>query len=199
MSSTHISTHSVRYVALLQCLNRVRHCNIFKNILKRKQMSVKYSLALMSSKPGDKKAPKLYYAKSQTDGVVEMDDMADEIAYATSLTDGDVLNVLRALIRQLRMQLAAGKCVHMENLGNFQLQLSSKGAATEKEFNASNIRAARIQFRPGKMMKPTTRAEALEFVKVKAISKLKINKPTTDENKPDKPHNGEGEAPDPLT
>lgn len=57
-------------------------------------MSIKYSLALMSTKPGDDTAKKMYYAKAQADGVVTMDEMAEEISYATSLTDGDVLNVL---------------------------------------------------------------------------------------------------------
>ena len=52
-------------------------------------MSVKYSLALMSTKPGDDTAKKMYYAKAQADGVVTMDEMAEEISYATSLTDGE--------------------------------------------------------------------------------------------------------------
>lgn len=81
-------------------------------------MSIKYSLALMSTKPGDDTAKKMYYAKAQADGVVTMDEMAEEISYATSLTDGDVLNVLRALIRQMKVQLAAGKIVKMETSGH---------------------------------------------------------------------------------
>ena len=39
-------------------------------------MSVKYSLALMSTKPGDDTAKKMYYAKAKADGVVTMDEMA---------------------------------------------------------------------------------------------------------------------------
>lgn len=31
-------------------------------------MSIKYSLALMSTKPGDDTAKKMYYAKAQADG-----------------------------------------------------------------------------------------------------------------------------------
>ena len=105
-------------------------------------MSIKYSLALMSTKPGDDTAKKMYYAKAQADGVVTMDEMAEEISYATSLTDGDVLNVLRALIRQMKVQLAAGKIVKMENFGTFQIQVCSTGTETKKEFTANNITAA---------------------------------------------------------
>lgn len=134
-------------------------------------MSVKYSLAYMSSKPGNASAPKMYYAKAQADGVVTMDEMADDIAYATSLTDGDVLNVIRALIRQTRVQLAAGKIVQMENLGSFQIQLSSHGAADQKSFTSANIRRCHIQFRPGKMVAAGTRAEGLTFERVATLPK----------------------------
>lgn len=119
---------------------------------------VNYSLALMSSKPGDDTAPKLLYAKAQASGEVTMDEMAEEISYSTSLTDGDVLNAIRALIKQANKNLADGKIVRLENFGSFQLQLQSEGAETEKKFTSANITGARIQFRPGRPMKAATRA-----------------------------------------
>lgn len=158
-------------------------------------MSVKYSLALMSTKPGDDKAKKMYYAKAQADGVVTMDDMAEEISYATSLTDGDVLNVIRALIRQTKVNLAAGKIVKMENFGTFQIQLCSEGAETKKGFTSSNITAAHIQFRPGKMVKVATRSETLSFTKV--YGKKEVVDDTTDPSNPSEPDGGD-EAPDPT-
>lgn len=121
-------------------------------------MSVNYSLAHMSSKPGDDDAPKLFYAKAQASGEVTMDEMADEIAYSTSLTDGDVLNAIRALIKQVNKNLAAGKIVRLENFGTFQLQLCSEGSETEKKFTSANITGASVQFRPGKPIKAATRA-----------------------------------------
>lgn len=121
-------------------------------------MSVNYSLALMSTKPGNDQAPKKYYAKAQASGEVTMDEMAEQIAYATSLTDGDVLNAIRALIKQTNLHLAAGKIVRLENFGSFQIQLRSEGAETEKKFTTANITDATIQFRPGKPIKAATRA-----------------------------------------
>lgn len=163
-------------------------------ILNLIKMSVNYSLALMSTKPGDKEAKKRYYAKAQADGVVTMDDMAEEISYATSLTDGDVLNVVRALIRQMRVQLAAGKIVKMENFGTFQIQLCSEGTETKKEFTASNITAAHIQFRPGKTVKAATRSEALSFTRVSGKKEVATDDPTD----PTIPDDGGGESPDPT-
>ena len=88
---------------------------------------INYSIAEMKN-PSDKDATPKYYAKMQASGVVDLDDMAEEISYATTLTDGDVLNVLRALIKQMKKNLAAGKIVRMEKFGSFQFQLCSKGA-----------------------------------------------------------------------
>lgn len=162
-------------------------------------MSVNYSLALMSTKPGDDSAKKLYYAKAQADGIITMDEIAEEIAYATSLTDGDVLNVIRALIRQTKVNLAAGKIVKLENFGTFQIQVCSKGTETKKEFTSNNITAAHIQFRPGKMVKVATRAEALSFTKVSGKKEVIVD----DGNDPSDPVNpdgggGGGETPDPA-
>ena len=157
-------------------------------------MSVKYSLALMSSKPGDESAPKKYYAKAQAAGEVTIDEMAEEIAYATSLTDGDVLNVLRAMVRQMKVQLSAGKIVKMENFGTFQIQLCSDGAVTTKEFTPANITAAHIQFRPGKTVKTATRADGLTFVRVPGKKEAALENP-------DEPGGGStgggGDLPDP--
>lgn len=139
-------------------------------------MSVNYSLAYMSSKPHEKDAKKLYYAKAQASGIVTMDEVAEDIAYATSLTDGDVLNAIRALIKQVNKHLAAGKIVKLENFGSFQLQLCSEGAETEAEFNASNITAANIQFRPGNSIKAATRAGdgGLTFKRVPKLAKMQV-------------------------
>lgn len=148
--------------------------------------TVNYSLALMSSKPGVEGAPKLYYAKAQTTGEVTIDEIAEDIAYASSMTDGDVLNAIRGLIKQLTKHLASGKIVRMENFGSFQLQLQSTGAETEQQFTSANITGVSIQFRPGKVIRATTRAGegGLSFHKV---SKLKdtTSSSTTENDTPD--------------
>ncbi|WP_277122623.1 HU family DNA-binding protein [Bacteroides ndongoniae] len=140
-------------------------------------MSVNYSLALMSSEPGNPDGEKKYYAKMQANGEVTMDEMAEDIAYATTLTDGDVLNALRALIKQVNKHLAAGKIVRLESFGSFQLQLQSEGALTEKEFTSANITGASIQFRPGKPIKAATRAGdgGLTFKRVPTLKEAALS------------------------
>lgn len=143
-------------------------------------MSVNYSLALLSTEPGNKTAPKKYYAKAQASGEVTMDEIAEDIAYATSLTDGDVLNAVRALIKQVNKHLAAGKIVRLENFGSFQLQLHSEGADTEEEFTEANITDATVQFRPGRVIRAATRADAggLVFKRVPPLDKQPMGSQT---------------------
>lgn len=150
----------------------------------------------MSTKPGDNTAKKMYYAKAQADGVVTMDEMAEEISYATSLTDGDVLNVIRAVIRQMKKNLSAGKIVKMEQLGTFQVQVSSTGAEEKKDFSTSNISGVNVQFRPGKMVRDVVSTAALSFSRVAGKKEVAAEEPVVPEPNPDE--GGGGETPDPA-
>ena len=149
-------------------------------------MAVNYSLAYLSCKPGEKNPKKKYYAKAQASGEVCIDEIAEDIAYATSMTDGDVLSAIRGLIKQLNRHLAAGKIVRLENFGSFQLQLQSNGTETEKEFTSANITDVSIQFRPGNSIKAATRAGSggLTFHRVPKL-KDAVASGTTDTTEPD--------------
>lgn len=127
---------------------------------------INYSVAKMKN-PRDPDAPEKFYAKMQASGVVDLDAMAEEISYSTTLTDGDVLNVLRALIRQMKKNLMAGKIVKMEKFGSFQFQIRSSGADSEEDFKPSTyIKEVSIQFRPGALVAEAQNLAGLKFKKV---------------------------------
>lgn len=126
---------------------------------------INYSVAAMRN-PMDPEAPHKYYAKMQASGIVDMDDLAEEISYATTLTDGDILNVLRALIKQMKRHLKSGKIVKLEKFGNFQFQICSEGTETEKEFTPACITKVNIQFRPGALLREVQNLDTLTFKKV---------------------------------
>ena len=128
-------------------------------------MSVNYSLVQMKNPQKPTEEPK-FYAKAQASGTVEINEIAEDVAYATSLTDGDVLNVIRALIKQMKKHMSNGRIVKLETLGTFQLQVRSEGAATKKEFTQANIKKTTIQFRPGTLVKDLTNASSLSFTRV---------------------------------
>ena len=161
-------------------------------------MSVNYSLVYMSSEPGNPGGQKKYYARAQSTGEVTLDEIAEDIAYATTLTDGDVLDATRALLTQLNKHLAAGKVVKLENFGTFQLQLHSVGTDTEEEFTAANITGASVQFRPGRSTQAITRAGegGLSFKRVAKLSRSMATD-ATDDNEEDTDEDS-GESPDPI-
>ena len=121
--------------------------------------------------PSEKGTPPKFYAKVQTRGTVNFDSLAEDIAYATTLTDGDVLNVLRALIKQVKKHLADGKIVSLDALGSFQFQISGKGALTEEEYNTNLIQKVRIQYRPGRLVREVQNLTNLQFKKVAPIKR----------------------------
>ena len=67
-------------------------------------MPINYSVFAMKNPQKREEAPK-YYGKVQARGTADFDVLADEIAYATTLTDGDVANVLRASSCRVRVRL----------------------------------------------------------------------------------------------
>lgn len=71
-------------------------------------MAINYSIAQMKN-PNDKGAPAKYYAKAQASGSVDINELAEEISYSTTLTDGDVLNVIRALVKQINKHISKGE------------------------------------------------------------------------------------------
>lgn len=132
-------------------------------------MAINYSVAGLKNPNPMSEGEVKYYAKAQASGSVGIDQLAEEIAYATTLTDGDVVNAIRALVVQIRKHVQNGEIVRLESLGSFQAQLCSTGAGSEEEFDPSLIHKVRLQFRPGNSLKASLNASALSFRKVKPL------------------------------
>ena len=129
-------------------------------------MSIKFSIMQLRNplQPGD---PKKYYAKAQVREVIDINRIANEISYSTSLTQSDVLSVLNALIYKTEEHLADGDIVSLGDFGRFQYQLSSEGADSKAEFTAARIKKVKLHFRPGRMWKPTV--DRLQFEQVISV------------------------------
>ena len=126
-------------------------------------MSIKYSVLPMKN-PLRLEEPEKFYARAQSRSTITEDRIADDIAYATSLTKGDVANVLRVLPRFMKKYLEDGDIIDLGDLGKFQYQVMSKGAFTREEFTHYNIRKAKLQYRPSMAIKESL--ENLEFEEV---------------------------------
>lgn len=140
-------------------------------------MAINYSIAKMLNPQDRESGEYKYYAKAQANGTVEINALAEEIAYATTLTDGDVLNVIRALVKRINLHIAAGQIVKLENLGSFQAQIRSDGADTEDTYSTSMIRKVTLQFRPGIGLKGQLNKANLTFHKVKSLKEKEDEEP----------------------
>ena len=110
--------------------------------------NVTYSVAPRIN-PRDKEAPPKYYGRVQANGDVNIREMSERIQQTCTVHKADVQAVLLALEDVITDALKGGEIVRLGDLGTFQIGISSKGAVTEEDYDASLITKARINFRPG--------------------------------------------------
>ena len=115
-------------------------------------MSIKFQV-LPRKNPRDLEAPEKFYAAAIADGEVDLEQLAELIAYQCTVTDSDCYAVLTALEHNIVNELKQGRIIKLGRLGNFQVGLSSDGKETAGEVNSSSIRKNRVLFRPGKRLR----------------------------------------------
>ena len=110
--------------------------------------NVTYSVAPRIN-PRDKEAAPKFYGRVQANGDVSIREMSERIQQSCTVHKADVQAVLLALEDCITDALKGGEIVRLGDLGTLQISISSKGAVTEEEYDASLIKKARINFRPG--------------------------------------------------
>ena len=126
--------------------------------------TVTYSVAPRIN-PADKDAAPKYYGRVQAKGDINLREISERIQQSCTVTKADVHAVLISLEDVIIDSLRNGEIVRLGDLGAFQIGISSKGAATEEDYNSSLIKKARINFRPGSAIVGVL--DNLTFAKVK--------------------------------
>ena len=108
-------------------------------------------------KPGTKTGPGKFYANPVNVGRKTLKDIAKDIAGRSSLTRGDIENVLSNFVDRLPSYLRDG-------FGTMRLTLSSEGSLTEKAFNIEKIKP-RVTFTPSTELKKELADNSYETVK----------------------------------
>lgn len=137
-------------------------------------------------RPGVKDDAGKLYANPVNVGKKTMHDIAKDIAGRSSLTRGDIENVLFNFIDRLPSYLRDGFSVQLGEFGTMRLTLSSEGAATVKAFKTETIKP-RVTFTPGVELKAALRENSYETVKEENSS-----------SKPSHKDKGSGENPGPV-
>lgn len=103
------------------------------------------------SQVATKEGEKLYHLSLKKLGkVVDTQTMATEIAEKSSLTEGDVHNVVRNLLSVMRNYLLNSRSVRLDGLGTFTMKASSKGKGvkTPEEVSPNQVTALKCLFTP---------------------------------------------------
>jgi len=103
--------------------------------------------------PQDKTATIKFYANAVNLGVVSTREIAASIAGRSSLTRGDIENVLENFLDELPFLLKKGFIVQLSNFATVRLTLSSNGADTPDDFTPDLIKGANTVFTPSKDFK----------------------------------------------
>ncbi|GHT20941.1 DNA-binding protein [Bacteroidia bacterium] len=103
------------------------------------------------------------YAAPVNDGRVTKSDIAKELALTSSLSRGDVSNVIENLIDVIPKYLLMGKSVNLGEFGTLRLSFSSEGVEDAGEFNVNKIHGVKVVFTPSSEFK--TVLKSLKFEK----------------------------------
>lgn len=104
-----------------------------------------YHLVERQNPQKEEEAKKLY-AQSILVGKVDASMLAKQIATQTTLTIGDVSNVLKTFLDLLPVFMLMGKSVELEGFGSMRISFSSEGVENEKDFSVKLMRKPRVIF-----------------------------------------------------
>ena len=132
----------------------------------------------------------LVWGKSAT-----LDTLSDRMAYASSLTQGDIKSVLVNFVTEMRRELYNGHSVNIDGFVVFGLSAQSVGTEKKEDCSADNIKAVRITFRASSAIRPnlnsaTTRLEdRIDFVSLESQLK-RLNVQEDDDAATEEPEPG---------
>lgn len=101
-------------------------------------------------KPAERKK---WYVSSANQGVVNKRELSKEIAGRSSLTQGDIGNVIDNLIDELPKYLKAGNSVKLGDFGSFRLSVSGEGAESKEKYTTALVKKVKVIFTPGVALK----------------------------------------------
>ncbi|MGC3977925.1 MAG: HU family DNA-binding protein [Paludibacteraceae bacterium] len=113
----------------------------------KKEVFMKYKLIGRTNPQKPTDTPKLY-ASPVNEGKITRREIASEIVGLSSLSRGDVSNVIESLIDTLPKYLLMGKSVSLDGFGTLRLSFSSEGVEDAGAFNAGMISGVKVVFTP---------------------------------------------------
>lgn len=125
-----------------------------------------YYNLIQRADPRDRTLPQKWYATPASRGRIDIDALSSDIAGASSLSPGDIANVIKSLVVSVPKFLMLGISVDLGDLGYMRISFSSKGFENKEEFDATQIDDIKIIFTPSTKLKSILAASRFKAVKV---------------------------------
>ncbi|MDR2091844.1 MAG: hypothetical protein LBP58_00760 [Azoarcus sp.] len=106
---------------------------------------------------------KRWYLTQSKSGTVKLEDISARLEKSSSLSAGDIGNVLTNLIDELPVYIAMGQTIQLGDFGTFRISVSSEGAETAEALTARNVKKAKLVFLPGTRLKQKLAALTFEI------------------------------------
>ncbi|MDR1459604.1 MAG: HU family DNA-binding protein [Bacteroidales bacterium] len=108
---------------------------------------MKYRLTKRAN-PQDRSKTK-WYAAPINEGKITKISLSKDVVAISSLSRGDVSNVIETFIEVIPKYLLMGKSVSLGELGTLRISFTSEGIENPDEFSIGMIKGAKILFTPG--------------------------------------------------
>ena len=129
----------------------------------RRDMSIDYRVV---SRKNPQTGETLYHASSHSRGYVDVDQLAEAISAATTVTEADIKGILSSLEQHIGLHLSRNESVRLGDLGSFHIRTRCRGAESADELSEASIKAVRVHFRKSARMNRALRVENIEFRQV---------------------------------
>jgi predicted histone-like DNA-binding protein len=131
--------------------------------LKFNIMSIKFHPVLKPN-PRDLAAPKQYYASLEKGDDISFDELIEFVGKMSGINEPYIVAVMRTLEKVIIEQLSHGRYVRLGRIGSFYISLNSGGVENAEDLSSRDVKAMKIRFRPGKVMRHATKGFTLQKV-----------------------------------
>jgi predicted histone-like DNA-binding protein len=106
-----------------------------------------------------------YYPCAVSKGEIDLDELATIISSRCTISKADCYGVMMAMSDVIGESLSKGSIVKIEPLGSFSITLTGSGAENQEPLGKSNIKAAKVLYKPSKNIKKTIKE--IEFKRIR--------------------------------
>ena len=110
-------------------------------------------IAVANSNPLDSSSSLRYFPRAVQSGIIDLDQLTEQISTSTTLTETDCQAVVYSLVHHISRALQDGNIVRLGHLGSFQISVKGTSSDTAEEVSTRNISSASIVYRPGPRFK----------------------------------------------